>query len=184
MKSFSTPAKIAVKILEVGHWVVTALMSIAAVLSLAAPEYLKYVMDVDSLLAGEEVSSYGFAYQAVAGSADRGYLALFLFCLGSVAIFTLMALVFRKLYQIIKRSEKQSPFHRDNIRQLKWIGRLCIFVPLVGFVMSVLVRLVVGADAAEISMDQSLLIMGIIVFCLTEYFTYGAKLEEDMEGLV
>ena len=108
----------------------------------------------------------------------------FLFGIGAVIIMSLMAMVFRNLYLIFKKSENETPFQKDNIRMMKEIGIFSIAVPVVGFVMSIVTRLVVGAEAAEISVSQSGIFMGIIVLCLTQYFIHGAELEEDVDGLL
>lgn len=50
--------------------------------------------------------------------------------------------------------------------------------------MSAVIRLVIGPEAAEISVSQSGIFMGIIVLCLTQYFIYGAALEKDVDGLL
>lgn len=37
---------------------------------------------------------------------------------------------------------------------------------------------------AEVSMDHSGLIMGVVVLCPSQYFVRGAQLEKDVDGLV
>ena len=108
----------------------------------------------------------------------------FLFGIGATIILTLMAMVFRNLSLIFKKSENSTPFQKDNIRMMKEIGIFSIAVPVVGFVMSVITRIAVGAEAAEISVSQSGIVMGIIVLCLTQFFVYGAELEKDVDGLL
>lgn len=184
MNAIGKSAKVCMKILEVGHWVATGLMAAAAILSLAAPHLLGYVMNVDSLSEGGELSAYGFTVFASPDSGEIYYPAVFLFGIGATVIFVLMALVFRHLYQIISKAESDTPFHADNIARLKRISIFCMIVPLVGIVMSILIRLIIGTDAAELSMDQSGIIMGIIVLCLTQYFIRGAQLEKDVDGLL
>lgn len=56
-------------------------------------------------------------------------------------------------------------------------------MPVVAFVMRIIIRLIIG-DAAEITVGQDGIFMGIVVLCLTQYFAYGATLEEDVDGLV
>lgn len=184
MKHIHLTGKIIMKVLEVGHWVAVGLMGAVAVLSQAAPQLLKYVMDVDSLLAEKEVSAYGLSVTAVdaAGQLDR--TTLLLFAIGAVAIFVLMALVFRNFHRVIKNAQTDTPFSQENVRRMKRIGLNCILVSLLGFVFSNVIVLVAGPDATQASMDHSFLIMGIIVWCLTEFFAYGAKLESDVDGLV
>lgn len=184
MKGIQLTGKILTKILEVFHWVAVGLMSLAAVFSFAAPQWLKFVVDVNALLEDPEVSVYGFEVTAVNAADQIDYTTLCLFAIGAVIVFVLMALIFRNLHLIIKTAETASPFHNSNIRRLKQIGILSICIPLAGLLMSILIRLVAGVDAVEISLDQSGIVMGIIVLCLTQYFIHGAKLEQDVDGLV
>jgi len=184
MNGIQKAAKIFTKIMEVGHWVAVGLMSAAGILAAVAPQWLKYVMDVESLAQETEVSAYGFAVNATDGAGHINYTTVVLFALGATVVFALMALAFRNLHLIIKRSEHATPFSDENINSLKWISRFSILVPLVGLVMSAVIHLVVGENAAEISLDQSGIVMGIIVLCLTQYFIHGAQLEKEVDGLV
>lgn len=184
MRGIQKAAKIATKIMEVGHWVAVGLMSAVAVLSVVAPQCLKYVMNVEALKAEKEISVYGFEITAANSAGQINYITLLLFAIGATTIFVLMALVFRSLNRIIKNSENSTPFQEDNIQMLKRIGRFCMLVPVVSFVASILIHIVVDADAAEISIDQSSAVMGIIILCLTQYFAHGLKLEQEVDGLL
>lgn len=177
-------AKVFTKIIEVSHWVATGLVAAVGVLSVAAPELLKYIMDVESLQREQVASVYGFEVVAANPAGEINYTTLLLFALGAVAIFVLMALIFRKLNQVIVSSEGSTPFQQANIRRLRQIGLYSILIPVAGLVMSVLIRLVGGVDAVEISIDLQGFVMGIVVLCLTEFFVHGAELEEQVDGLV
>lgn len=184
MKNISLMGRIITKVLEIGHWVAVGLMAAVGICSVAAPGFLKYLMDVEGLKQGGEISVYGFDAMVLYSTGGIHSLALMLYALGAVAIFLMMALIFRNLFLVIKRGEEGSPFQSANVRSLRWIGVLSFAIPLVGVVMSVVLRLVIGAEAAEISMDQSGCVMGILVLCLTQFFIHGAQLEQDVEGLV
>ena len=95
-----------------------------------------------------------------------------------------MAMVFRNLYLIIKKSEGTTPFQKDNVRMLREIGIFTIAIPVIGFVMSVIARLAIGYEVAEISNSMDGFIMGIIVLCLTQFFAHGVELENDVDGLL
>ncbi|MBQ9964117.1 MAG: DUF2975 domain-containing protein [Clostridia bacterium] len=177
-------ASIMVKILEVGHWVSAVLMAVAGVLSLVAPQWLKYVMDVESLAVDGKLSAYGLEVIAKVPSGELHTTVLCLFAVGATAIFVLVALIFRWLYLLIKQAEKATPFCAENVSRLKKIGISCIVVPLIGFVMSGIIQLVAGGYYAEVYMDQTGAIMGIIILCLTQYFARGAQLENDVDGLL
>ena len=115
--------------------------------------------------------------QQVDNKAVRGYRIV-------IIILAVMAMVFRNLYLIFKKSENGTPFQKDNIRMMKEIGIFSIAVPVIGFIMSIIVRLVTGVETAEISIDMGGIFMGIIVLCLTQYFIHGANLEKDVDGLL
>ena len=54
MRTISRITRIVSKILEVTHWVGTALMAAIAVCAAAAPQGLKYLMDVEGLRAEQD----------------------------------------------------------------------------------------------------------------------------------
>ena len=185
MKRINKLGIILTKIVEVFHWVGTALMAAATVCAKAAPEWVRFFVDFDAKeCCGADLEIYGFEISApvVNGNADMTYF--FLFGIGATLIMAAIAMVFRNLHLIFKRSENSTPFRKDNIRLMKEIGSFCIAVPVIGFVMSVIIRLVTEVEAAEISIDTAGLLMGIIVLCLTQFFTHGAELENDVDGLL
>lgn len=50
--------------------------------------------------------------------------------------------------------------------------------------LSITIRIVVGAEATEASIDFGGFIIGTIVLCLTQFFVHGAELEKDVDGLL
>lgn len=185
MKHMNKLAKIVAKILEVFHWVGVALMAAATICSVVAPKWIGYFVSLDAKeCCGAELSVYGFEVQCAVADGNVDMTTFLLFGIGAILILSLMAMVFRNLYLIFKKSENATPFQKDNIRMLKEIGIFSISVPVVGFIMSIIMRLVIGVDAVETSVQQSGIFMGIIVLCLTQYFIYGADLEKDVDGLL
>ena len=184
MKGITKLAKVFTKIFEVGHWVAVALTAAVGVLSVGAPKWLGYVMDTEGLKTQKEISVYGFEVTAANGAGEIDYITLLLFSVGAVIIFARMAMVFRNLHLMIKKSEVNTPFQADNIRMLKEIGIFSIAVPAVGLIMSTIIRLAVGVDAAEISVNLEGFVMGLVVLCLTQFFIHGAELEKDVDGLL
>ncbi len=173
------------KILEVFHWVAVGLMTAATVCSAVAPKWIGYFVSFDAKkCCGAQLSVYGFEVSAPYENGKVDLTTFLLFGIGAVIILALMAMVFRNLYLIFKKSETETPFHKDNIRRFKEIGIFSIAIPVIGIIMSAVVRLVIGVDAAEISVNQGGIFMGIIVLCLTRFFIHGAKLENDVDGLL
>ena len=185
MKGINQLGKVITKILEVCHWVAVALMAAATVCSAVAPQWIGYFVGFDAKeCCGANLEVYGFEVNAPVVNGNVDMTTFMLFGIGAVIILVLMAMVFRNLHLIFKKSENSTPFQKDNIRLMKEIGIFAIAVPVVGLIMSVIVRLVTGVETAEISIDMGGIFMGIIVLCLTQYFVHGFKLEEDMDGLL
>ena len=185
MKGINKLGKIITKILEVFHWVGTILMAAATVCSVAAPNWVKYFVGFDAKeCCGANLEVYGFEVNAPVVNGNTDMTSFMLFGIGAVIILAVMAMVFRNLHLIFKKSENGTPFQKDNIRMMKEIGIFAIAVPVIGFIMSIIVRLVTGVETAEISIDMGGIFMGIIVLCLTQYFVHGIELEKDVDGLL
>jgi len=185
MKGINKLGKIITKILEVFHWVGAALLLAATICSLAAPNWVKYFVGFDAKeCCGANLEVYGFEVNAPVVNGNTDMTSFMLFGIGGIIILAVMAMVFRNLHLIFKKSENGTPFQKDNIRMMKEIGIFSIAVPVIGFIMSIIVRLVTGVETAEISIDMGGIFMGIIVLCLTQYFVHGADLEKDVDGLL
>ena len=185
MKRINKLGKIITKILEVFHWVGTALMLAATICSVAAPDWVKYFVGFDAKeCCGVNLDVYGFEVNAPVIDGNTDMLTFLLFGIGAVIILAVMAMVFRNLHLIFKKSENATPFQKDNIRMMREIGIFSIAVPVIGFIMSVIIRLVTGVETAELSIDTAGIFMGIIVLCLTQFFVHGAELEKDVDGLL
>ncbi len=184
MKNIQSVTKVVAKILEITHWVGAVLMAAVGVSAAMAPAWVSRLMDTGTLAAEREIDVYGFAVTAVDSAGEIHNPTLLMFAIGSVLILILLAMIFRNLNQILRNSEAGTPFQPDNIRRLREIGIFSMGVPIVGLIMSMLIRLVIGVDAAELNVSMDGFIMGIIVLTLTQYFIYGARLERDMDGLV
>lgn len=185
MKKFNKLGAVITKILEVFHWVGAALIAGATVCAKAAPEWVKYFVGLDAKdCCGANLKVYGFEVNAPVIDGKTDMTTFMLFGIGAVIILAVMAMVFRNLYLIFKKTEKTTPFQKDNIRMMREIGIFSIAVPVIGFIMSIIVRLVTGVETAEISVDTAGIFMGIIVLCLTQFFAHGAELENDVDGLL
>ena len=185
MKGLSKLGKTITKILEVFHWVGAVLMAVATVCSMVAPDWVKYFVGFDSKnCCGTELQVYGFEVNAPVNDGNTDMLTFMLFGIGAVIILAVMAMVFRNLYLIFKKSENATPFQKDNIRMMREIGIFSIAVPVIGFIMSVIIRLATGVETAELGIDMAGIFMGIIILCLTQFFVHGAELEKDVDGLL
>ena len=184
MKKLNKVVKIIARVFEISHWVAAGLMVAVAICSTAASQWLGYFIDMNDLRQEAEASVYGFEVAIANSAGEVNKTTLLLFAIGSVVIYALVAMIFRNIYLIIKKSESETPFNKDNIRMLREIGIFSIAIPVIGLIMSTIIRLVVGVDVTETSVNMYGLVMGIIVLCVTQFFAYGAKLEQDVDGLL
>ncbi len=185
MKGLNKLGIIITKVLEVFHWVGTALMLAAAVCSVAAPNWVKYFVGFDAKeCCGANLEVYGFEVNAPVVNGNPDMTCFMLFGIGGTIILAVMAMVFRNLHLIFKKSENGTAFQKDNVRMMKEIGIFSIAVPVIGFIMSIIIRLVAGVETVEINIDMGGIFTGIIVLCLTQYFVHDADPEKDAEGLL
>lgn len=185
MNGLNTAGKVITKILEVFHWVGAALLIAATVCAAAAPDFLGYFVSFDAKeCCGANLSVYGFDITAPVKSGRVDTASFIIFGIGATAILALMAMIFRNLSQIFKKSENATPFQKDNVRLIREVGIFSIIIPIVGFIMSVIARLVTGSEATEISVDMGGIAMGIIVLSFTQFFAHGVELENDVDGLL
>ena len=185
MKGLNKLGKVLTKIIEVFQWVGVALMLAAIICSIAAPNLVGYFVGFDAKeCCGANLEVYGFEVNApvVDGKIDTTTFVVFGIC--SMIILSLVAMVFRNLNQIFKKSENSTPFQKDNVRLIREIGIFTIAIPVIGLFVSIIARLVTGSEVAEISIDMSGILMGIIVLCLSQFFAHGVALENDVDGLL
>ena len=185
MKGLNKLGKVITKNLEVFHWVGVALMIAAVICSIAAPNWIGYFVGFDAKeCCGANLEIYGFEINAPVSDGKVDLSSFLIFGIGAIVILAVMAMVFRNLHLIFKKSENSTPFQKDNVRMMREIGFFTIAIPVIGFIMSVIARLVMGSDVAEISIDMGGIFMGIVVLCFTQFFAHGVELENDVDGLV
>lgn len=184
MKNLNKITRIIMKVLEITHWAAAAIMTVIVICSVAVPQHLRNFIDRCPFENESEITAYGFEVTMFDSDGKLNMMTLFLFGIGAVVIYSLMAMIFRNLYLILKKSEGATPFQKCNIRMLTEIGIFSVSVPSVGLFMSTVLRLVLGVDSVETSISCDGFIMGIIVLCLTQFLVRGAELEKDVDGLL
>lgn len=172
------------KICEIGHWVGMVILALAGICSVTFSQYLNKFISYDVTDGKVDLSAYGFEIIAPYSDGKIETRYFIIFVIAAVLIFTLIAMIFRNMYLILKKSQNTTPFQKDNIRMLREIGIFSIAIPLIGYTMAWIAKLVIGIDAVECSVDSFGTIIGLAVLCLTQFFAHGAELEKDVEGLV
>lgn len=176
------------KIIEIAHWIGAVTMVVLAVVSCAGQKALENMIKMDSPL-DNTISTYGFELKITDASGALDAKAVLMYAISAAIILSLFAMVFRNVYLILKKIKGNdgqivNPFQNDVIRMVREIGIFLISVPVVGLTMSVISRLVLGAEYAEISVSLDSILIGIVVLCLSHVFSYGNSLQNDVDGLV
>lgn len=191
MKGINKIALVISKVLEILHWIADALMVAVLICSVAAKDWLEALLAKGVSEFGTSLSTYGFELMVVNTDGSVNMTAITLFSLGAIIILGLMAMVFRNVYLIIQTAEGKTwfssgstPFQKDIIRMVREIGIFSIAVPVSALIISIIARLVLGAETVETSVNVEGFITGILILCLTQIFTYGMQLQNDVDGLL
>lgn len=192
MKNINRVVSIVSKALEVLHWVGAASMLVLLFCSIFSKEWMSGFL-TDNVFAAEsgDVSTYGFSLSLLNADSTVNMASLRIFAIGTFLTFILMAMIFRNVYLIVKTAHGKSwfskgctPFQKDIVRMVREIGIFSIGIPVLGLIFTIIAQLVSGVDHMKVSVNFNSIIMGILVLCLTQVFTYGEKLEEDTKGLI
>ena len=106
-------------------------MIAATVCSVVAPNWVNYFVGFDAKeCCGANLEVYGFEVNAPVINGNVDMTSFLIFGIGAVIILVVMAMVFRNLHLIFKKSENTTPFQKDNIRMMREIGYFSIAVPV------------------------------------------------------
>ena len=183
MKSINKISMVVLKFLEVAHWIGSISMIVVFAFSLANASVIRNIVEMSGLEADAALITYGFEVSVIDKLGALNLKAVALFALGSVFIIALMAMVFRNAYLIIKKSKNITPFQKDNIRMVREIGIFSIVIPIIALIMSSIIHFVFNSEI-ETSVRFDSIVIGIIALALTNVFSYGIELQNDVDGLL
>lgn len=130
---------------------------------------------LELVMTGGELSMSAITFSAAAG----------------IAMASLYAMIFRNVYLIMKTaqgktwfSQGDTPFQKDIVRMLREIGIFLLSSCAVDLAWSVGLRFLLGVDNVELSVGLTRIILGMMVLCLSQFFDYGARLQQDVDGLL
>lgn len=175
------------KIAEVGNWVGCGMMIAITIGLITGSNTLMYALSsIDESTSDLEVCGFSINTM-VDGQVAQGTFMIF-FITGIITC-ALMAMVFRNVYLIFKTSmgktkfsEGETPFQKANVRMIREIGIFCIAIPAIEFIMTIIAHIAFGN--VECSFSYSGILFGLVVLCLSRFFSYGMELQKDTEGLV
>lgn len=177
------------KIAEVLHWCLAGGMLIAAVYAIIQPTSFTEWFKNTILEGGSVVSCYGFEAAITNGDGAPRFGMILYFLFSSAIVLSLMAMIFRNVYLILKTAKGKTwfakgntPFQNNIVRMFREIGIFFITVA----VMSLISDIVVNIAGGELVSGFNYLscFIGLIFLCVSQFFSYGTRLEEDLDGLV
>ncbi len=142
---------------------------------------------------GNMMQSIGFEIGVITHTGVTNYFAVSMYFIGTVVAFALIALIFRNLDIILhtisgryEKAESTSPFQKDVVKRVKKIGIFSIAMPVLGFVTTAIVYVVslINGNAVDVSVSLEGIVIGLVCLCLSQIFSYGAQLEEEVDGLL
>lgn len=187
MEKLNKFSSITAGVLGILHFVGIIAMGVCIVMSFAAKETMARLFS-DS---GMGMKVYGFELSVLNVDGMVDFVAVRIFCITAIIIFVLMAMVFRNIYLIFKTAKGKTkfakgdtPFQKAIVRMVREIGIFYLAIPIVGLIMSIIARLILGVDSVEVSMDLGGFVTGILILSLSQVFAYGLELQTDVDGLL
>lgn len=177
------------KIAEVLHWCLAGIMFILGIVAITQPKVLTSWSGNPMLQGETNLSCYGFEAAVINADGAVQSGAVIFFAFGSVIVLSLMAMIFRNVYLILKTAKGKTwfakgntPFQKNIVRMFREIGIFFIGVS----VMTLISEIVVNFTGGELSSGFNYLscFIGLVFLCISEFFNYGTRLEKDLDGLV
>lgn len=191
MKKLNKIIEVVSKICEVVSWIgVVAAIIICFLIGFRNTGISELFVENTDFIS--EMSSGGFTiYPMDNTNIDVCYGSFMTFFISIVFTSVFMAMIFRNIFLIFRTAEGKTkfaegvtPFQKPVIRMVREIGIFCISIPVVNLIISVIAKVAMGADAVETSVEMMVLIFGLVIIALSQFFAYGMELESDVEGLV
>lgn len=187
METLNKIAMVTAKIIEVIHWIGAILAILGLLIFSINPGWVIEFFINNNIL---ELTANSFSI-AVFNNGEINLMAVKVFCVTAVILYTLMAMIARNIYLTLRTAANKTwfakgktPFQNDIVRMIREIGIFYIMMTLVGLIASIIGRMLIGYDAAEISVGVGNAITGVIILCLSQIFVQGVALQEEVDGMI
>ena len=188
MNGLNTASRIISKIGEVVYWIIAAAMIPCIIATATGKMSLDSAIEILSDGNTIDMAASGFSIESTAASISSTELMVFFITLLITA--ALMAMIFRNVYLTFKtaagktkRSVGATPFQPETVRLVREIGIFAIAIPAIQLIISIIAGIALGG-VLEMSVDLGTVAFGIIILCLSQFFAYGAQLQQEVDGLV
>lgn len=160
----------------------------AFVLSIARADLAANFAKMLALHNRGELSVQGFDINILDGDAVIGG-AVIVFALAGIFSFAVRTMMFRNVALILKTaagktsfSKGETPFQKDIVRMVREIGIFYILIPALQIAMCVVCRALFGE--IDVGVHAECAVAGFVILALSRIFSYGEKLESEVEGLI
>lgn len=195
MSKLNKAITVLAKIFEIFMWIVMVALIVGAVLlGVAGASGAIESIDMSMVVEGMESASADLAeYGIDASTFDLNQIIRvgIVLCIGGAISCGLMAKVCRNINLIFKTAEGltefsqgATPFQPENIRMVREIGYLCLAIPVMELILSIIAPFAVGSSQFHLSIDLQSIFMGLVALGLSQFFVYGAELQAETDGLV
>lgn len=180
------------KTAEIAHWILAGVAVFAALISITNPQGFSDFLSANS---NDEavISCYGFnaaiTQQLNSSEVTPNHAAITFFCLGCIAVLSLMAMIFRNVYLILKTSAGKTwfargntPFQQNIVRMTREIGIFFLAISALSLLSVIIIEL--AAKPVIVSLNYESAFIGLVFLCFSTFFAYGTKLQEDVDGLI
>ncbi len=190
MKNLNKVVLVLSKIFEIAHWVLTVVGVIFLAASLISPQDAVNTVISEGSKSYEVLSmgSFTMTFDLVNGGNFEPQ-AITVFSIVMIFSGSLMAMVFRNIYLICKTvcssfADGESVFQKDITRMVREIGIFLISRNLISSIVVIITKIAIGTEAVEISMGFQSLFVGLVILYLSYVFSYGNKLQNEVDGLL
>ena len=189
MRGLTKAATVFSKLFEVAYWVGAAGFLVGLALFILSP----YVPGdwVFVMTAQEELTVQGFSLLVTGPDAQLIRPAVVIFLVTGAVVLGLMAFIFRNVNLILRTtqgltrfSQGKTPFQKDNVRMVREMGFAFLAVAAVQLTASALAFLLLGPEIAEVGVNMSSAVTGVLMLCLSQVFALGMEMQKDVDGLV
>lgn len=175
------------RVMEILCWIADALAALVVVFSVFFRGWLEEQMLFSTTIPDINI---GDLSMAMANGRPSG-ATVTLSALAGVVLLGLSAMIFRNIYLILKTAQGETkfskgstPFQKDVTRMVREIGIFLISTSAVSLLWSIGLRFILGVESVELSVELDTALIGMMVICLSQFFDYGTKLQEDVDGLL
>jgi len=175
-------------ILQWLYWIVVVVMGILFLVSLFNPKWLMDLLELQFPSMFGPLT-FSIVVQDFHGELSFSPLALRILLFASVVSLSLMAMVFRNAYLILKTadgktwfSQGNTPFQSNVVRMIREMGIFLILICVVNLSLSIVLQAL--GIVRESSVEFSMVPIGCLLIALSMYFQYGVSLQKDVDGLI